>query len=157
MADRFDSLSETLVQFIEQQPIFLATAAPEGRVNLSPKGQQSLKVLTPNQILWENFTGSGNETAAQVIRPRGTANGISTGPDGVRQMGRQEGPRRDRGLLAREKPTEHRRSTHWHIQPAGVRDTSATKDDPVTPWQFLLESSAVRSEPKLRHCARPET
>lgn len=69
MAEQFDSLSEALVQFIEQQPVFfVATAAPEGRVNLSPKGQQSLKVLAPNQILWENFTGSGNETAAHLLQ-----------------------------------------------------------------------------------------
>ncbi len=71
MAEQFDSLSPTLVQFIDQQPIFfVSTAAPEGRVNLSPKGQKCLKVLAPDQILWENLTGSGNETAAHLLQSK---------------------------------------------------------------------------------------
>ncbi|MGK2741877.1 pyridoxamine 5'-phosphate oxidase family protein [Tepidicaulis sp. LMO-SS28] len=67
MAERFDSLSEAHQRFIEAQKIFfVATAARDGRVNLSPKGHEALKVLGPNEILWLNLTGSGNETAAHV-------------------------------------------------------------------------------------------
>ena len=45
----------------------MATAPlPEGRVNLSPKGMDSLRVLGPNRILWLNLTGSGNETATHL-------------------------------------------------------------------------------------------
>ena len=36
-------------------------------MNVSPKGQDSLRVLGPNQILWMNLTGSGNETAAHLL------------------------------------------------------------------------------------------
>ena len=46
---------------------FVATAAPDGRVNLSPKGQDSLRVLAPNRIIWMNLTGSGNETAGHLL------------------------------------------------------------------------------------------
>ena len=46
---------------------FVATAAKEGRVNLSPKGQESLRVIGPNEVLWQNLTGSGNETAAHLM------------------------------------------------------------------------------------------
>ena len=45
---------------------FVATAAREGRVNVSPKGMDSLRVLGPTRVVWLNLTGSGNETAAHV-------------------------------------------------------------------------------------------
>lgn len=55
--------------FITVQPVFfVATAATEGRVNVSPKGGKSLRVLAPDRIAWLNLTGSGNETAAHVLR-----------------------------------------------------------------------------------------
>ena len=67
MSDQFPELSDELSQFIQAQHVFfVATAAPDGRVNLSPKGQDSLRVLNPHEILWMNLTGSGNETAAHV-------------------------------------------------------------------------------------------
>ncbi len=67
MSDKFPELSDELSQFIGSQKVFfVATAAPDGRINLSPKGQDSLRVLGPNEILWMNLTGSGNETAAHV-------------------------------------------------------------------------------------------
>lgn len=46
---------------------FVATADVDGRVNLSPKGLDSLRVLSPNRIIWLNLTGSGNETAAHIL------------------------------------------------------------------------------------------
>lgn len=45
---------------------FVATAAAEGRVNLSPKGLDTLRVLDERRIVWLNLSGSGNETAAHV-------------------------------------------------------------------------------------------
>ena len=44
----------------------MGSAAPTGRVNVSPKGTDSLRVLGPNRILWRNLTGSGNETAGHL-------------------------------------------------------------------------------------------
>lgn len=68
MGKRYDQLQDDQIGFIaEQQLFFVATAAPAGgHVNLSPKGMDSLRVLTPNRILWANATGSGNETAAHL-------------------------------------------------------------------------------------------
>lgn len=67
MAKQFSKLSDTHTAFIEQQPIFfVSTALADGRINLSPKGMDSLKVLGPNRIAWLNLTGSGNETAGHV-------------------------------------------------------------------------------------------
>ncbi len=46
----------------------MATAAQEGRINLSPKGLNSLRILDKERVLWLNFTGSGNETAAHLLK-----------------------------------------------------------------------------------------
>ncbi|WP_299962793.1 pyridoxamine 5'-phosphate oxidase family protein [uncultured Roseobacter sp.] len=67
MATQFDHISDVLTKFIHAQHIFfVGTAAPEGRVNVSPKGMDSLRVLGPNRIVWRNLTGSGNETAGHL-------------------------------------------------------------------------------------------
>ena len=67
MADQFDRIEASHQEFIEAQPLFfVATAGVDGHVNVSPKGQDSLRVLGPNEVLWLNLTGSGNETAAHL-------------------------------------------------------------------------------------------
>ena len=69
MAKQFDQISEDHRSFIEAQHIFfVGTAAAEGRVNISPKGMDSLRVLGPNRIIWRNLTGSGNETAGHLAQ-----------------------------------------------------------------------------------------
>ena len=69
MAKQFDSIDERHSAFIRQQKIFfVATAGAEGRVNLSPKGMDSFRVLSSNKVIWLNFTGSGNETAAHLYQ-----------------------------------------------------------------------------------------
>jgi hypothetical protein len=69
MATQFDALNETLTKFIAAQHVFFcATAGPAGRVNVSPKGMDSLRVLGPNRIIWRNLTGSGNETAGHLAQ-----------------------------------------------------------------------------------------
>lgn len=68
MADVFESISDRHRAFIEDQHIFfVGTAARDGRVNVSPKGLDSLRVLDPRRVLWLNLTGSGNETAAHLL------------------------------------------------------------------------------------------
>ena len=69
MAKQFPTLSDDHVKFIEEQPLFfVGTAADEGRVNVSPKGMDSLRIMGPNRILWINLSGSGNETAGHLRR-----------------------------------------------------------------------------------------
>ncbi len=74
MGKQFSELSDKHIEFIAQQKIyFVATAAENGSVNLSPKGGDSLRVISPKQIAWLNLTGSGNESASHVIQnPRMT-------------------------------------------------------------------------------------
>ena len=63
----FQEIPENLKAFIEQQKIFyVATATADSRLNLSPKGMDSFRVLDENRVIWLNVTGSGNETSAHV-------------------------------------------------------------------------------------------
>lgn len=68
MAKRFARIEDDHRRIIgEQQMFFVATAARDGRVNLSPKGMDSFRILGPDRIAWLNLTGSGNETAAHLL------------------------------------------------------------------------------------------
>lgn len=67
MAQRYNELSDSHIQFIANQKIFfVGTATAESRVNISPKGMDSLRVLGNRRIAWLNVTGSGNESSAHV-------------------------------------------------------------------------------------------
>lgn len=74
MGQQFSAISDKHQLFIERQNIFfVGTATADSRVNISPKGMDSFRVLGPNRVIWLNVTGSGNETAAHVLHnPRMT-------------------------------------------------------------------------------------
>ena len=68
MAEFFEALADEHQRFIERQHVFfVATAARDGRINLSPKGGPGVAVVDANRLLWLNLTGSGNETAAHLL------------------------------------------------------------------------------------------
>ncbi len=67
MAKQYEHINARWQDFIQAQKLFfVATAAREGRVNLSPKGMDTLRLVDENRVLWLNLTGSGNETAAHL-------------------------------------------------------------------------------------------
>jgi len=67
MAKQFDQIQNVHQSFIEQQKVFfVGTAGAEGKVNVSPKGMDSFRVVGPNRVIWLSVTGSGNESAAHV-------------------------------------------------------------------------------------------
>lgn len=68
MAKQYPSFSDDHRKFVSEQHLFfVATATAEGRVNLSPKGGDSLRILGDNRLIWRNITGSGNETAGHLL------------------------------------------------------------------------------------------
>src|SRR5215510_1879645 len=68
MGKQFTVIETAHREFIERQHIFFnATAAAEGRVNVSPRDVASLRVLDPNTVVYLDLTGSGNETAAHLL------------------------------------------------------------------------------------------
>jgi len=69
MADFSESLTPDHVAMIGRQAIFfVATAAGDGRINLSPKGlADTFRVLSPSRVAWLDLGGSGNETNAHLL------------------------------------------------------------------------------------------
>lgn len=67
MAKQFDRIDPAHREFILNQKIFFnASAAAEGRVNLSPRDTRLLRLLDDHTALYLDLTGSGNETAAHL-------------------------------------------------------------------------------------------
>jgi len=67
MGEKYSEIPGKQLKFIAQQKMyFVATATADSRVNISPKGMDSLVVLHSNRVLWLNVTGSGNESAAHL-------------------------------------------------------------------------------------------
>ncbi len=67
MGQKYSEITDKLKTFMEAQKLFfVGTAAAGGRINVSPKGMDSLRVLDRNRVAWLNLTGSGNETAAHI-------------------------------------------------------------------------------------------
>ena len=69
MAKRYDQVTEELARFIAAQPLFFVASAPldaDGHVNLSPKGLDCLRLLSPRRVAYLDLTGSGNETSAHL-------------------------------------------------------------------------------------------
>lgn len=67
MAKQFGKLSPEHIAFIAGQRIFFAaSAAPVGRVNVSPREAAALRVLDESTVCWLDQTGSGNETSAHL-------------------------------------------------------------------------------------------
>lgn len=64
-----ESITPELKAFIEAQPMFFVASAPlsgTGHVNVSPKGLDCLRILSPRSVAYLDLTGSGNETAAHL-------------------------------------------------------------------------------------------
>ena len=65
--DFFPELSADHRAFVERQPVFfVATAAEGARINLSPKGMDSFRVLDATTVAYLDVGGSGNETNAHL-------------------------------------------------------------------------------------------
>lgn len=69
MAEQYDHITPSLQSFIQAQPLFFVATAPlseHGHVNLSPKGYDTFRILSPHQVAYLDLTGSGNETSAHL-------------------------------------------------------------------------------------------
>ena len=63
-----DHIDEPTSAWIERQHLFFVATAPSmgGHVNLSPKGLDSFRILSPTEAAYLDLTGSGAETIAHV-------------------------------------------------------------------------------------------
>ena len=69
MGKAYEEIDEPMAAFLRQQHVFfVATApvAPEGHVNVSPKGQATFAILDPKTVAYLDLTGSGIETVSHL-------------------------------------------------------------------------------------------
>ncbi len=69
MARTYDALTDDLSRWLLDQHVFFVATAPlsaDGHVNLSPKGHDSFRVLSPTCVAYLDLTGSGAETIAHL-------------------------------------------------------------------------------------------
>jgi hypothetical protein len=69
MSSRHENITPEISAWILKQTMFFVATAPaalEGHINLSPKGGDSFRVLGPLEVVYQDFTGSGAETAAHA-------------------------------------------------------------------------------------------
>ena len=69
MGEHAGGVDGEVAEFLGRQKVFFVATAPlaaTGRVNLSPKGLDSFRVLDPRTVAWADLTGSGIETVAHL-------------------------------------------------------------------------------------------
>ena len=65
-----DQISPQHEEFIRNQHIFFVATAPlsrDGHINLSPKGLDCFKVISPGRVAYMDLISSGNETSAHTL------------------------------------------------------------------------------------------
>lgn len=69
MARIYQQIQPQHEEFIREQHLFfVGTAGRDGHVNISPKGYDTFRILSPNQVAYLDLTGSGNETSAHLLK-----------------------------------------------------------------------------------------
>jgi hypothetical protein len=67
MAKFYTALNEMLREFIGARHMFFNASAPsQGRINLSPKGLDTFRILSDTRVAYLDLTGSECETAAHL-------------------------------------------------------------------------------------------
>lgn len=93
MGKVLEALDQRLIDWIAAQRLFFVATAPRAgeHVNLSPKGGDTFRVLSPTEVAYLDLTGSGAETIAH-LRENGRITlmfcAFSGPPDIVRLFGR---------------------------------------------------------------------
>ncbi len=71
MAKLHYEITEAIQEFIARQHMFFVSSAPlgsEGHINLSPKGLDCFRVLSPHRVAYMDLISSGNETSAHLLQ-----------------------------------------------------------------------------------------
>ena len=69
MAKVHDAITPELQDFIRAQQMFFVGTAPQagGHINVSPKGLDCFRILSPDRVAYMDLIGSGNETSAHLL------------------------------------------------------------------------------------------
>ena len=69
MSKQRENIDPELAAWITQQRVFFVATAPlspAGHINTSPKGGEAFRILGPLEVAYQDYTGSGAETAAHL-------------------------------------------------------------------------------------------
>src|SRR5688572_14138725 len=69
MSKQRENIDSELATWIAAQRVFFVATAPlspDGYINNSPKGGEAFRVLGPMEVAYQDYTGSGAETAAHL-------------------------------------------------------------------------------------------
>jgi hypothetical protein len=69
MGKTYNQIDEKLAEFIGRQKVFFVATAPlssTGHVNVSPKGYDCFRVISPTRVAYADLGGSGIETVAHA-------------------------------------------------------------------------------------------
>ncbi|MCF6409391.1 pyridoxamine 5'-phosphate oxidase family protein [Pseudalkalibacillus salsuginis] len=69
MGKQYSEIHREHMDFIRKQHLFFVSTAPlsaDGHVNVSPKGYDTLRILSPTEVAYLDLTGSGNETTGHI-------------------------------------------------------------------------------------------
>jgi hypothetical protein len=69
MGKTHSEITDSIKEWVDHQQMFFVASAPlsgEGHINCSPKGIDSLRIIGPNEVVYQDLTGSGIETIAHV-------------------------------------------------------------------------------------------
>ena len=69
MGRKMEGVDDGLARWIERQKVFFVATAPlsnTGRLNCSPKGYDTLRLVDPKTMIYLDYSGSGAETIAHI-------------------------------------------------------------------------------------------
>ena len=69
MGKTHETISDSIKAWVEAQHMFFVATAPlasDGHVNCSPKGIDSLRIIGPKEVVYQDLTGGGAGTIAHV-------------------------------------------------------------------------------------------
>jgi hypothetical protein len=70
LGQQFPALEPKHMAFINNQKLFFVGTAPlraDHHVNVTPKGYDVFRILSPNSVAYLDLTGSGNDTSANLM------------------------------------------------------------------------------------------
>lgn len=65
-----NSIKDEHKAFAQKQKMYFVSTSPlneDGHINLSPKGLDSFRILSPTRVAYMDIVGSGNETSAHLL------------------------------------------------------------------------------------------
>jgi hypothetical protein len=68
MGKQYKELKDEHIEFIKNQKMFFVASCSDREVNLSPRGYDSMRILSHYRAVFLDYPGSGNRTASDISK-----------------------------------------------------------------------------------------